>query len=165
MPMPAPPSSNRGLATDESIDRGYDHDECRPDKSPAEEDGQVIAMLHSFAMPPRDEAANGNGETLDPVLQPYAELEDPGSLYVSAVAVYPEHRGRGLGRELMAQAQARAKALDLPRISLICFEDNETAMQLYRRLGYVEVDRRPVVPHPSLQYSEGDAVLLVRGLD
>jgi len=147
----------------------------------AEEDGDVIAMLHSFAMPPKDQAgaqagddaANDNdepndesdNESGDPVLQPYAELEDPGSLYVSGVAVYPEHRGRGLGRKLMDQAQARAEALGLSRISLICFEQNETAMQLYRRLGYVEVDRRPVVPHPSLHYSEGDALLLVRGLD
>ena len=143
----------------------------------AEQHGKVIAMLHSFVIPPKDKAgdeaandpandpANDNGEEAEPVLQPYAELEDPGSLYVSGMAVYPEHRGRGLGRELMAQAQARAKELDLPRISLICFEDNETAMRLYRRLGYVEVDRRPVVPHPSLHYSAGDAVLLVRGLD
>ena len=142
----------------------------------AEEDGRVIAMLHSFVMPPRnetgdeadDEAAandNDNGEPVDPVLQPYAELEDPGSLYVSGVAVTPEHRGRGLGRKLMEQARARAERLDLPRVSLICFEANETAMQLYRRLGYAEVDRRPVVPHPSLHYSDGDAVLLVRGLD
>ena len=135
----------------------------------AEEDGQVIAMLHSFVMPPReetgDEAANDNGEAVDPVLQPYAELEDPGSLYVSGVAVTPEHRGCGLGRRLMEQARARAETLDLPRVSLICFEANETAMQLYRRLGYAEVDRRPVVPHPSLHYSAGDAVLLVRGLD
>jgi ribosomal protein S18 acetylase RimI-like enzyme len=132
----------------------------------------VIAMLHSFVMPPRDETGdeaaandNDNGEPVDPVLQPYAELEDPGSLYVSGVAVTPEHRGRGLGRKLMEQARARAEALDLPRVSLICFEANETAMQLYRRLGYAEVDRRPVVPHPSLHYSAGDAVLLVRGLD
>ena len=138
----------------------------------AEEDGQVIAMLHSFVMPPSnetgDEAAandNDNGEPVDPVLQPYAELEDPGSLYISGVAVTPEHRGRGLGRKLMEQARARAEALDLPRVSLICFEANETAMQLYRRLGYAEVDRRPVVPHPSLHCSKGDAVLLVRGLD
>ena len=138
----------------------------------AEADGRVIAMLHSFVMPPRDETGdeaaandNDNGEPVDPVLQPYAELEDPGSLYVSGVAVTPEHRGCGLGRRLMEQARARAEALDLPRVSLICFEANETAMQLYRRLGYAEVDRRPVVPHPSLHYSAGDAVLLVRGLD
>ena len=140
----------------------------------AEEHGRVIAMLHSFAMPPRaqagDRAANDNGEsngeeTVDPVLQPYAELEDPGSLYVSGVAVTPEHRGRGLGRRLMEEARTRAEALGLPRVSLICFEGNEAAMQLYRRLGYVEVDRRPVVPHPCLHYAEGDALLLLRGLD
>jgi hypothetical protein len=63
-----------------------------------------IAMLHSFVMAPRDEAtndpandpANDNGETQDPALQPYAEIEDPGSLYVAGIAVTPEHRGRGL---------------------------------------------------------------------
>jgi len=130
----------------------------------AEDDGRVIAMLHSFPMPPRDAAAD-KVETVDPVLRPYAELEDPGSLYVSGVAVYPEHRGRGLARRLMDQARARAEALALPRVSLICFERNERAMQLYRRLGFAEVDRRPVVPHPSLHYRDSDAVLLVRGLD
>lgn len=131
----------------------------------AEEDGRVIAMVHSFAMPPRDAAGDTGDEPVDPVLQPYAELEDPGSLYVSGVAVYPEHRGRGLARRLMEEARARAEALGLPRMSLICFEGNERAMQLYRRLGFAEVDRRPIVPHPCLRYREGDALLLVRGLD
>ena len=139
----------------------------------AEDNGRVIAMLHCFPMPPRNKAeeksANDNtdvgGEPVDPVLQPYAELEDPGSLYVSGVAVRPEHRGRGIGRQLMERARARAESLGLSRSSLICFEANQVALQLYRRLGYVEVDRRAIVPHPSLHYSEGDALLLVRGLD
>ena len=131
----------------------------------AEADGRVIAMLHSFAMAPREEAADEEAEAVDPVLQPYTELEDPGSLYISGVAVYPEHRGRGLARRLMAEARARAEALGLPRVSLICFECNERAMQLYRRLGFAEVDRRPVVPHPCLHYGAGNALLLVRGLD
>lgn len=131
----------------------------------AEEGGRVVAMLHCFPMPPREATSNDTGEKVDPVLQPYAELEDPGSLYVSGVAVACEHRERGLGRRLMEQAQARAETLGLPRVSLICFEANQTALQLYRRLGYVEVDRRPVVPHPCLHYREGDALLLVRGLD
>jgi ribosomal protein S18 acetylase RimI-like enzyme len=139
----------------------------------AEDNGRVIAMLHCFPMPPRNKAeeksANDNtdvgGEPVDPVLQPYAELEDPGSLYVSGVAVRPEHRGRGIGRQLMERARARAESLGLSRASLICFEANQVALQLYRRLGYVEVDRRAIVPHTSLHYSEGDALLLVRGLD
>jgi hypothetical protein len=76
------------------------------------EDCGDIAMLHSFVMAPlnfddmepghdaandpANDPANDNGEVQDPVLQPYAELEDPGSLYVAGVAVTPEHRGRGL---------------------------------------------------------------------
>ena len=46
----------------------------------AEADGRVIAMLHSFVMPPRDETGdeaaandNDNGEPVDPVLQPYTK--------------------------------------------------------------------------------------------
>lgn len=131
----------------------------------AEQGGRVVAMVHSYPMMPREETANGGGERPDPVLQPYAELEDPGSLYVAGLAVYPEHRGRSLGRRLMAEVRARAEALGLPRVSLICFERNEMAMLLYRRLGFVEVDRRSVVPHPSLHHRDGDALLLVRGLD
>jgi ribosomal protein S18 acetylase RimI-like enzyme/uncharacterized OsmC-like protein len=131
----------------------------------AEENGRVVAMLHCFPMPVRENPANDNDAPVDPVLRPYAELEDPGSLYVSGLAVFPGHRGRGLGRRLMERARARAATLGLPRVSLICFEANQAALQLYRRLGYVEVDRRPIVAHPSLHYIEGDALLLVRGLD
>jgi len=140
----------------------------------AERDGEVVAMLHSFPMPPREEGGDGaketaetgeTAETEDPVLAPYAALEDPGSLYVAGLAVDPEHRGLGLGRRLMAEARARAETLGLPRLSLICFERNERALTLYRRLGFVEVDRRPIVPHPSLEVRDGDALLLVRGLD
>jgi ribosomal protein S18 acetylase RimI-like enzyme len=131
----------------------------------AEDSGRVVAMLHAFPMPARDAAAENDREPPDPVLQPYAELEDPGSLYVSGLAVSEGARGRGLGRALMERARDRAETLGLPRISLICFEGNGPAMALYRRLGYVEVDRRPVVPHPLLPYAEGDALLLVRGLD
>jgi len=123
----------------------------------AEVDGQVAGMLHAFPM----EAEQGApAEEPDPVLRPYAELEDYGSLYVSGVAVHPEHRGRGIGTLLMTAADERARALGLPRVSLICFERNEGAMRLYRRLGYRELDRRALVPHPTLTYESGDAVLL-----
>jgi len=33
----------------------------------------------------------------DPVLASYAALEDPGSLYISGLAVYPRHRRNGIG--------------------------------------------------------------------
>jgi GNAT superfamily N-acetyltransferase len=122
----------------------------------AEDDGTVIGMAHSFPMDADPEA--------EPVLRPYAELEDYGSLYLSGVALFAEHRGRGIGTRLMAAVDERARALSRPRVSLLCFERNEGAMRLYRRLGFKELARRPVVPHPLLHYSDGDAVLLAKAV-
>ena len=127
----------------------------------AEQGGSMIGMVHGYEMEGRNPAA---AEDVDPVLQPYSELEDPGSLYISGLARYPEHRGRGVGTRLMVAAEARARALGLPRLSLICIEANIGAMRLYQSLGFGEAARRAIVPHPSLHYSEGDAVLLVAGL-
>jgi ribosomal protein S18 acetylase RimI-like enzyme len=117
----------------------------------AEVDGTVVGMAHSFPMD-ADLAAEPQP---DPVLRPYAELEDYGSLYLSGVALFAEHRRRGIGTH-------RARSLGRPRVSLICFERNEGAMRLYRRLSFEELARRAVVPHPLLHYSDGDAVLLAR---
>ena len=130
----------------------------------AEQGGRVVGMLHSF---PIEAPAPGEAPAVesDPVLRPYAELEDPGSLYISGVAVKDAWRGQGVGTRLLALAAEQARSCGLPRLSLICFEANRRAMALYRRLGFREATRRPIVPHPSLEYSEGDAVLMVRSLD
>ena len=64
----------------------------------------------------------------------------------------------------MASVDDQARALDRPRVSLICFERNEGAMRMYRRLGFEELARRPVVPHSLLHYAGGDAVLLARAV-
>lgn len=129
----------------------------------AEKDGSVIGMVHSFAMEEPEE--DGAGQEVDPVLAPYSELEDYGSLYVSAVAIFNEHRGLGIGTRLLEQACRRARGLGLDRLSLICFEKNTKAMRLYRRLGFRELDRRPIVPHPFLHYREGNAILLACPID
>jgi ribosomal protein S18 acetylase RimI-like enzyme len=129
----------------------------------AEQDGEVIGMIHCFPMEPSPEADPDPDP--DPVLAPYAALEDYGSLYISGVALVPEQRGKGIGTQLLAAAEKRARNLGLPRLSLICFEANAAAMRLYHRLGFRAVDRRPLVPHQSLKYRSGDAVLMVRRLD
>ena len=124
----------------------------------AELKGGTVGMAHSFAM-----AADPDAEPEpDPVLKPYSELEDYGSLYLSGLAVVEGCRNLGIGVAMMQAVNRRAKDLALPRISLICFERNEAAMRLYRRLGFRKLDRRAVVPHPVLHYHDGDAVLLAR---
>jgi len=124
----------------------------------AEKDGATIGMAHSF-----EEVEDPDAEpTSDPVLKPFSELEDYGSLYLSGLAVIEQHRNAGVGLALMEELNQRAKDLSLPRISLIVFERNEGALRLYRRLGYRELDRRAVVPHPTLRYRDGDVLLLAR---
>lgn len=123
-----------------------------------EADDDVIAMAHAFVMDPRDP----DDVEDDPILKPYAELEDPGSLYLSGLAVRPEFQGQGLGSQLLHRVHANAAKLGCPRVSLICFERNEGACRLYRREGYTELARRPLVPHPSLHFTDGDALLLAK---
>lgn len=124
----------------------------------AEVEGQICGMLHAFEM-----TADGGVET-DPVLRPYAELEDPGSLYVSGLAVDEAFRQRGIGHRLAGFAKRLATARGLPRVSLICFERNGPALALYLARGYKITDRRAVVPHPSLHYDGGDAVLMIKAV-
>ena len=124
----------------------------------AELDGVTVGMAHSYGM---EEDPDAEPES-DPVLKPYSELEDYGSLYLSSMAVVEEHRNAGIGKSLMEAVNQRARDLSLPRISLICFDRNEGAMRLYSRLGFEELDRRGVVPHATLLYQDGDAVLLAR---
>jgi ribosomal protein S18 acetylase RimI-like enzyme len=126
----------------------------------AEHDDAVAGMLHAYPMTRPDTPQPED----DPILRPYGELEDYGSLYISGIALYPEHRGRGIGTQLLDAAAVRARSLGLPRLSLICFERNLRAMALYRRRGFAAIDRRPLVPHESLKYADGDAVLMARGL-
>lgn len=124
----------------------------------ADLDGKTVGMAHSYPMEQNPDAEPES----DPVLRPYSELEDYGSLYISGLAVIEGHRNAGIGQALMEAVNGRARDLSLPRISLICLERNDGAMRLYRRLGFREIARRAIVPHPTLHYSDGDAVLLAR---
>jgi hypothetical protein len=41
---------------------------------------------------------------------------------------------------------------------------NTGACRLYEQRGYLATDRRLLVPHPTLRYDAGDAVLLIKTL-
>ena len=60
----------------------------------------------------------------------------PGRL--DALFVDAEHRGKGIGRLLVAYAQERSATLDTEVNS-----ENGQALQFYRRLGFVETGRSP----------------------
>jgi GNAT superfamily N-acetyltransferase len=123
----------------------------------AEHEGAIIGMMHAFVIEAAD--APAAARDVDPVLRPYAELEQPGSLYISALAVVPRQRRQGLGRRFLAAARERARRLGCPALSLICFDQNAGAKRLYEREGFATIDRRAIVPHP-LIHATGTASLM-----
>jgi GNAT superfamily N-acetyltransferase len=60
------------------------------------------------------------------------------SLFVYAVEVDEEFRGRGLGRAAMAFAEEEARRLGIAKVALNVFGGNAVARQLYLALGYTE---------------------------
>ncbi len=58
--------------------------------------------------------------------------------WVNYLAVAPEQRRQGLGRRMMAAAQARLYAMGCPKINLQIRKLNRSAARFYRSLGYVE---------------------------
>jgi ribosomal protein S18 acetylase RimI-like enzyme len=117
----------------------------------------VVGMLHAF--PIEEPEQEGAGEVVDPILEPYARLEVPGSYYVSALAVFPKHQGKGLGKRMLEIAKEQARQSGYDKVSLLVFEQNEGAVELYRRNGFRVVDRAPVVPHESIRYT-GEVLLM-----
>ena len=69
-------------------------------------------------------AASGSGK-----------LEE-GDYYISNVAVYPEFRGKGIGKVLMLKAEELAEQSGARRVALDVEKDNENAIRIYKRLGY-----------------------------
>ena len=57
---------------------------------------------------------------------------------VLGMGIVAEHRGRGIGEALMRAALDQARANGLTRVELTVREDNERAIALYRRLGFVD---------------------------
>lgn len=53
-----------------------------------------------------------------------------------SIAVHPDARGRGLGRQLLADAEACAQARGCTTLALEVRADNAAALALYRGAGY-----------------------------
>ncbi len=97
--------------------------------------------------------------------RPLVELEAAasGAWYLNAIAVFSDFRGRRFGARLMEKAEGIAGDSGAREIALIWAEQNDLAAGLYRRLGYTERARRPIVPFPGIRLA-GDWVLLAKPL-
>jgi len=59
--------------------------------------------------------------------------------HVGSIALLPESRGLGIGKQLLQKAETLAKEASFSKISLTVREDNPKARQLYERIGYRRV--------------------------
>lgn len=126
----------------------------------AECDGRAVGMMIGWPeTAPRSAEPPSPPHELDAVLAPFAALIDHDSWFVSELCVDPALRGAGLGSRFLAIARERARAHGRPRVSLKAFEENEGAVRLYRRTGFVVADRAAVVPHADLRFG-GDVLLM-----
>ncbi|MXN65118.1 GNAT family N-acetyltransferase [Stappia sp. GBMRC 2046] len=87
------------------------------------------------------------GDDMSAMFVPLQELENlaPDTWYVNVLAVLPDHRGHGLGSELMKFADETGRKLGKAGMSLIVSDANAGARRLYERCGYREIASRPMV--------------------
>ena len=126
-------------------------------------DGAIAGILLSYRLPnPYDPA---EGARAPAVVRPLIELEAevPGSWYINAIATYERFRGQGVASGLLVEVHRLAGMAGADKLSLIVESENRTAGLLYRKLGFVERARRPLVPYPGGR-DRGEWVLMVKPL-
>ncbi len=60
-------------------------------------------------------------------------------LNIHDLAIIPECRGQGIGRQLLAAAEAAAQAQGCCKLTLEVQDDNHRALGLYKTFGFAEV--------------------------
>jgi ribosomal protein S18 acetylase RimI-like enzyme len=70
------------------------------------------------------------------VLQDEIDEETYEVAYISDVVVLPEYRGRGIGRALLQQAEAFARAQGARWLRIGVLSKNHAAVRLYRHAGF-----------------------------
>jgi GNAT superfamily N-acetyltransferase len=61
--------------------------------------------------------------------------------------VDPKHRGKGIGSQLIEYVIQQARAEGVLRITLLTDLENDTALGLYRKLGFVDSPMQPMRLH------------------
>ncbi|NWF63244.1 MAG: ribosomal protein S18-alanine N-acetyltransferase [Chloroflexi bacterium] len=76
--------------------------------------------------------------------------------HVATIATHPDYRRRGIGKKLLIHALLAARKEGVLRAFLEVRETNETALRMYRSLGFVEDGRRKAY----YKDNQEDAVLM-----
>ncbi|KPK99433.1 MAG: hypothetical protein AMJ91_07850 [candidate division Zixibacteria bacterium SM23_73_3] len=79
---------------------------------------------------------------------------------IANFAISPEHRGKGIGKMMMERVLLEAKKRGCSSVMLSVRESNLSALSLYAKSGFIEVERRKnYYRHPT-----EDAIIMMRNL-
>ena len=109
-----------------------------------EHDGKAAGALIGYEIGDKPEAI---GPDMSAMFVPLQELENLAlkTWYVNVLAVLPEYRGLGLGSHMLSRADEIGAELGLSGMSVIVADNNTGADRLYKRFGYRELARPPMV--------------------
>jgi ribosomal protein S18 acetylase RimI-like enzyme len=130
----------------------------------AEIDGEIAASLVGYRLD--DPYDLGVLDDMAAIVHPLVRLEAkaPGSWYVNVLATFPEFRRRGIGKRLLAIAEAKGRTEGARGLSVIVGSWNDAAARLYANAGYAALAGERAIPFPGCPH-HGDWVLMVRSLD
>lgn len=127
-----------------------------------ERNGQCAGCLIGYEIPDDPEPIAND---MPAMFVPLQELENlvPGTWYVNVLAVRPQFRGNGLGKQLLDLAETTAQSFGKSGLSVIVSDANTGARRLYERCGYSQSATRPMVKEG--WQNDGQLwVLLAKGL-
>jgi len=126
--------------------------------------GVVVGIAHTHAGGAR-ERGDRDWVPVDRLahLAPFDAVQDPGSCFLSALAVDPHWRGRGIADRLMAAVELRAATEGFDRLTLHVWADNEPARRFYLKHGFEVSAVAAIPPHPGLP-REGGSLLMRKRL-
>ncbi|MBY6261485.1 GNAT family N-acetyltransferase [Azospirillum sp. 412522] len=130
----------------------------------AELDGRVVGIAHGY---PTDWIRMEDYSGLPPDrvahMGEFSETLDWGSYFLSALAVDPDLRRRGIAGQLLGWFYERARTGGFDRVTLHVWADNEPARHLYAGEGFEEIGRAAIPWHPRLPH-QGGSILMRRYL-
>lgn len=106
--------------------------------------GEAAGCLIGYPIPDQPEPIPPD---FPPLVRPLQELENlaPGTWYVNVLAVRPQHRGHGLGGQLLGLADEIGRSAGHRGMSVIVADRNAGAFRLYERFGYRRAAERAMV--------------------
>jgi ribosomal protein S18 acetylase RimI-like enzyme len=99
----------------------------RPQNNPAKDIARKLKVHPELFL-----VAERNGEIVGTVMAGYEGHRG----WINYLGVAPGRQRAGIGRQLMAGAEARLRAAGCPKINLQVWPDNQATVAFYERLGF-----------------------------